>query len=1517
MRGSIVAIGFLIGLALVVPAGPANAVAVPCFYIVKWTGLQACGCGINPCRTRMNPTIWSLECATGLGPGPTDTCEVSYSNAIDLSPGIACYLNTSPTSITEGPFLTNLCGGDKSAPSECKQGRATSDGSRDGSGLVGDPVDLTTGALSLDPVDVDLGLGLRFARHYASNATQLTSMGKKWSHDLEWRVTRTTPPQNGPPVILVKEPLRAPIPFFLDGATYTPSTTDGGSVAVDSGGVVHYISNTGTEADFDTANRVTEIRHPAELPIVVTYGTNSKTFTRGTKSLVISTNAAGRVSSVTGNGESWTYTYNINNFLTSVVGPDPSTSSPSDTATWTYVYTSATSGLITRVDRTTSAGTTTLGTWVFNGQRVSSADEQALDQPLLLTYSTPQTGILRATVKDSSSQLLALYDSRSSATADKGVVTAVTNPTGPAAPVPGGAGVPVPFVASTTIHSKSPLTKTRTDKNGNVTLFENYDGDGRPGRTIKGWVDGPTSPGVYSADDTFASLEEAVWHPILQEPLTAYSPSVLPGGGTRTTINDFDDPAAPGDNPLLPNQAPTSRLYSRTDQGYTLDASGAVVLAAYKTDFSYDTLGHLTSESGPRPENYTQHLYDPTTGHRTATRRYLTGPSSSYLETTFSNFDSLGNPQTITDPNLQSTLYTYDTLGRVKTVTPPFTGASSTITFTYDIDGNLTRIDFPPDSFSQPYFLRLGYDTKNKLTFLADAAGNAIVYERTAGRVTREALYGGFVSLASRGTLTGDSTFSYDAAGRLLQAFNPLVAGNAVFTQYASDPNSNPTSITDENGKQDTRLYDALDRLTQVSQVRGATTYVTHFAYDLQGRVKLVTDPAGKPTDHQHDDFGRLVKVTSPNTGVTLYLYDAAGNLVTKMENFAGTPRTTSYAYDGLDRLTLVDFPTDADWVFSYDSSSALNQKGRLASVGNGIVTTDREYTARGDLALERTTIGGASYEVAYGYDAGGNRTVVQAPSGVTAGYAFSGGRPKTLTVTAGAEQRTVRNIDFAPFGGRTRAEFPPYDAGTGLNTVISTRSYNLRGQVASLQVTSPAGTVLDQSFDYAYTAGGVGPVDPGPNLDRIIDNRDANESRFYFYDELDRFWKSTTLAGSSLYEYAYDANGNRTQETAPRGTTNTAYDASTDRIAQATGANAKSYAHDVYGSRIWAGSTAYAGLPTHLYNELNRLIEVRDPANQAVLGQYSYDAFGRRARKVTASGTTLFFYDAAGQMIEERTLATAPHSVRDYAWIDEEPAGVIDSGPQPTMFSWVHSDRLGTPLAVTSSPTAGNAQTIWRASHAPFGLAAVDQDPDGDTQQFAVDLRFPGQLWDSESGGHYNWHRYYDPSMGRYLEADPIGQSGGINVYAYVGNRPIQFSDPLGLFDPFTSFGDYAAEIYLGYRDLDRNRDELVDAQNGSADKYFHCKGHCEACKEGPGGELVSSFASPLKEVRDFVDGVHDREIASLDDAIAAIGDSKNDMRANSAGQAAAEQGAHCASACISRAPSNLSPRYSSEAQR
>lgn len=60
--------------------------------------------------------------------------------------------------------------------------------------------------------------------------------------------------------------------------------------------------------------------------------------------------------------------------------------------------------------------------------------------------------------------------------------------------------------------------------------------------------------------------------------------------------------------------------------------------------------------------------------------------------------------------------------------------------------------------------------------------------------------------------------------------------------------------------------------------------------------------------------------------------------------------------------------------------------------------------------------------------------------------------------------------------------------------------------------------------------------------------------------------------------------------------------------------------------------------------------------------------------------------------------------------------------------------------------------------------------------------MRFPGQYYDAESGLHQNWHRSYDPALGRYISSDPIGFAGGLNTFGYVGQSPLINTDPNGL---------------------------------------------------------------------------------------------------------------------------------------
>jgi len=96
---------------------------------------------------------------------------------------------------------------------------------------------------------------------------------------------------------------------------------------------------------------------------------------------------------------------------------------------------------------------------------------------------------------------------------------------------------------------------------------------------------------------------------------------------------------------------------------------------------------------------------------------------------------------------------------------------------------------------------------------------------------------------------------------------------------------------------------------------------------------------------------------------------------------------------------------------------------------------------------------------------------------------------------------------------------------------------------------------------------------------------------------------------------------------------------------------------------------------------------------------------------------------------------------------------------------------------------------------YAPFGKRIADEShvgivktgapghvPQAGVQGIKLDLRLPGQWEDAESGLYYNDQRYYDPNKGRYLSPDPLGIGGGLNGYAYVGNNPLGFSDPLGL---------------------------------------------------------------------------------------------------------------------------------------
>ena len=113
------------------------------------------------------------------------------------------------------------------------------------------------------------------------------------------------------------------------------------------------------------------------------------------------------------------------------------------------------------------------------------------------------------------------------------------------------------------------------------------------------------------------------------------------------------------------------------------------------------------------------------------------------------------------------------------------------------------------------------------------------------------------------------------------------------------------------------------------------------------------------------------------------------------------------------------------------------------------------------------------------------------------------------------------------------------------------------------------------------------------------------------------------------------------------------------------------------------------------------------------------------------------------------------------------------DDNASGTTVHYYINDHLSTPQRLVDQ----NGDVMWEATYEAFGAATIT------TETITQNHRFPGQYFDQESGLVYNWNRYYDPELGRYVTSDPIGLGGGINTFGYVGGNPLMRTDFSGLF--------------------------------------------------------------------------------------------------------------------------------------
>lgn len=708
-------------------------------------------------------------------------------------------------------------------------------------------------------------------------------------------------------------------------------------------------------------------------------------------------------------------------------------------------------------------------------------------------------------------------------------------------------------------------------------------------------------------------------------------------------------------------------------------------------------------------------------------------------------YDAAGRVKQVRDANGVVSEMDYHPRGWVmaRRVLDPLGGPAAVSLFEYNASGDVTRVTQPDGAW-----INYHYDDARRLTAISDRFENRIDYElddagnRLAERVKDSA-----------GTLVRESRRVFDQLGRLEQQ---LDAQN-VATVFGYDANSNLTETVDGLQRETRESYDALNRLRSTIQDYQGLNAETGFDYDAADNLVAVTDPNGLVTQYEYDGLRNLLQLTSPDTGVTDYLNDAAGNRIWQRD---ARNLETTYGFDALNRLVSIGY-ADASFNVSFEYDTVLTEcpanerfsLGRLARMSDRSGETLYCYTARGQLARKLQTTGTTPLVVAYRHDLADRLERVIYPSGNTARYARDVmGRVTAVRVCppGSACQGTdgtalVSSVNYQPFGAPSRIVFFG-----GRNAPALDFDTDLDGRVENL-----AGFEGALAFDY----------DAVGNLDYL--SRSGGESRDFGYDPLNRLDHVAVPQQTTLEDYSYDLTGNRLSEyDAGTGLTLPyTYEPGSHRLTSRAG-DVRDFDAAGNGTRIDAHRL--------VYGPNGRLIESRDWSSDSVLATYTHSGRGERVVKNVGEKPRLFAYDEQGALLGEYQGNGQP--VWQFVWLDGRPVGAL----RGTEIYAIESDHLGTPRALRTA--TGPVVWRWDLLGSAFGSHAAQTDPDGNGVAMDFPLRYPGQYFDAEIGLHYNYFRDYEAATGRYVESDPIALRGGVNTYVYVSNNPIQWVDRRGL---------------------------------------------------------------------------------------------------------------------------------------
>ncbi|MFF8729541.1 putative T7SS-secreted protein [Streptomyces sp. NPDC015171] len=715
---------------------------------------------------------------------------------------------------------------------------------------------------------------------------------------------------------------------------------------------------------------------------------------------------------------------------------------------------------------------------------------------------------------------------------------------------------------------------------------------------------------------------------------------------------------------------------------------------------------------------------------RTVSRRYNhTGNLTEVLRpdgrrTAFS-YDARGLITRVVRPDGSSLRQEFDDRGNRTSVTDSASGRTS---FTYDERGHLSAVR---DPYGRVTGIRC--DSAGLPVEVRDHAGNVMRYRRDA--------FGRIVAITDPFGATGEMEWSVE--GHVTRRRNPDGTEEA----WTYDGEGNCLTHTNTLGGVTRFEYAQFDLLTARVEPDGSRH---EFTYDDELRLTRVTNPQGRTWNYTYDAVGRLSSETDFGGRIVRYSYNAAGELVSRT-NALG--QVVSFEHDELGQIVRKSVDGEVS-TYTYDFTD------QIASVGNGHAELTLLRDRHGRLVSE----GINGREVTYRYDEFGKRTGRTTPSGAVSAWEYG---PEGNLHRFTADGRGIA-LEYDRIGREVGRRF-------GESLSIS-RSFDEMNRLIS-QAADHSGRRI-QARTYEYRADG--------SLTKVDDLLDG--VRHY---DLDPVGRTTRVSGAEWTEsYAYDQLGNQTAAHWPvrqfgdEGCGDRAYQG-TDLVR----AGRIRYEHDAAGRVVLRQRTRLSRKPEtwrYTWDAEDRLTQVVTP--DGTVWRYQYDALGRRVGKqrIAENGVDVlervdFAWDGTslceqtttwGDSSDSVTLTWHLNGAEAVAQSERRTMATASQEEIDTRFFAIVSDLSGSPCELIDE----SGEIAWRARATNWGKLSWSVRSHAYTP-----LRFPGQYFDAETGLNYNYLRYYDPEVGRYVSLDPLGLAPAANPVGYV-DRPSVSCDPLGL---------------------------------------------------------------------------------------------------------------------------------------